>query len=340
MSETSTRDCLDPWLNGFIQYNGDVNPCCFVRTVWGNIHRNTAEEIFNSEPARALRRELLEGNLQGSCVFCPHRPMTSVVALRRSVERIFEYELVEAPSAAVTIADRFEALAPWRTRFAIDGEAYGGELDYSGDRRIATFFEWFGTPRTILELSSFEGGHTLQLAAPETTERVLGVEGRTENVDRARLVADLLGRGNTEFVVGDLETVDLAAYGRFDAVFCAGLLYHLVTPWRLLAEIARVSDRLFLDTHYWTKPEVVEVDRHAGGWYKEGGYDDPLSGLSGRSFWLTKPSLVEALADAGWSVRNEVDHPDWGGGAGARVWLGCVRPGAQSSSDRSVASTG
>ena len=90
MSERTTRDCLDPWLNGFIQYNGDVTPCCFVRTIWGNIHRDAPEQIFNSEPARSLRRELLEGDLQGSCVICPFRPMTTVAKLRRSVERVFE----------------------------------------------------------------------------------------------------------------------------------------------------------------------------------------------------------------------------------------------------------
>ena len=128
---------------------------------------------------------------------------------------------------------------------APDGRTPLSELDYTGDRRVAAFFDWLGAPRTILELSSFEGGHTLQLAAPATTERVLGIEGRPENVARARLATELLGRGNTEFAVDDLETVDLAQYGRFEAAFCAGLLYHLVRPWRLLEEIASVSDRLF-----------------------------------------------------------------------------------------------
>jgi hypothetical protein len=236
------------------------------------------------------------------------------------------------------IAERFDALAPWRTRFEIDGEAYGGELDYTGDRRIAAFFDWFGSPRTILELSSFEGAHTLQLAARDATERVLGVEGRKENVERARLVEELLGRGNAEFVVDDLETVDLAAYGRFEAAFCAGLLYHLVAPWRLLAEVAEVTDALFLDTHYWTEPETVEVEGYQGGWFDEGGYEDPLSGLSRRSFWLTRGELLRALADAGWTVEHQADHADWAG-AGARLWVGCVRS-APHASARSDASTG
>jgi hypothetical protein len=47
---------------------------------------------------------------------------------------------------------------------------------------------------------------------------------------------------------------------------------------------------------------------------------------------------MQALADAGWTVRHVVDHADWAG-AGARIWLGCVGAGAQASEDSS-ASTG
>ena len=225
------------------------------------------------------------------------------------------------------IAERFAALEPWATRFVIDGEAFGGELDYSDDRRVATFFHWFGAPRTILELSSFEGVHTLQLAAPETTERVLGLEVRDDNVARARLVAELLGRGNIEFAVEDLEHVDLSRYGRFDAVFCAGLLYHLVVPWRLLSEIGTVSDRLFLDTHYWPWPPAAEVDGYGGGWAEERD-GSPLSGRDRRSFWLTRSALHEALTNTGWAVRHLDEHPNWS--HGPRLWLGCIRPGQSS----------
>jgi len=225
------------------------------------------------------------------------------------------------------IAERFAALAPWNTRFDIGGATFGGELDYSVDQRVPTFFRWFGAPRTILELSSFEGAHTLQLGEGETTERVLGLDGRPENVARSQLVAELLGRGNLEFRQEDLETVDLARHGRFDAVFWADLLYHLDTPWRLVRDVARVSDHFFLDTSYWSgDKDQVEVDGHHGGWYDEGDYTDPvraLSGLRRRSFWLTLPSLLKLVTRACWAV-HDVEHiPEWG--HGPRVWLGCSR---------------
>ena len=53
---------------------------------------------------------------------------------------------------------------------------------------------------------------------------------------------------------------------------------------------------------------------------------------------LTRPSLLKALTESGWAVQELVDHENWAG-AGARAWLGCVRPGAQSDV-RSDASTG
>ena len=232
----------------------------------------------------------------------------------------------ETPDSA-EIGERFAALAPWSTRFEIEGAAFGGELDYSDDHRVPTFFRWFGAPRTILELSSFEGAHTLQLAAPQTTERVVGIEGRAQNLARSQLVAELLGRGNVEFRQEDLETVDLAQHGRFDAVFCAGLLYHLETPWRLVREVARVTDHFFLDTNYWSGDEdEVEAEGHRGGWYDEGDYTDPvraLSGLRKRSFWLTLPSLLKVVTSAGWAVHHVEHIPKWG--PGPRVWLGCSR---------------
>jgi len=220
------------------------------------------------------------------------------------------------------IAARFAALAPWTARFVVDGVAYGADAGYVDDTRVATFFEWFGAPATILELGLFEGAHTLQLSAPATTERVLALEGRADDVRRAELVVELHGRENVELAVEDLDTVDLARHGRFDAVFCSDVLYRLATPWRLLAAMARASDRLFLDTHYWPWPAAETVEGHAGGWV--GAPEEERDG-GRRSFWLTRPSLHEALTNAGWAVRHLRDHPHWP--FAPRLWLGCVRPG-------------
>src|SRR3954452_16085215 len=91
------------------------------------------------------------------------------------------------------LAPRFAALAPWHSRFEIDGRHYGGELGFQDDTRVASFFDWVGRPASILELGSLEGAHTVELAAPAFVERVQCVEGRERNAERARAVLQLLG---------------------------------------------------------------------------------------------------------------------------------------------------
>jgi hypothetical protein len=208
------------------------------------------------------------------------------------------------------IAARFAALAPWQTRHVIDGRAYGGELDYSDEGRPAALFDWFGVPRTILELGAGEGALTLLLAAPDGVERVVALEGWADDVERSRLALELLGRGNAEVVHADPSTTDLAGYGRFDVVFCSGLLHRLAEPWQLLARVGVASERLLLDTHYCFGVETVSVAGYRGRWVED-------------AFWLTRPSLLAALTDAGWAVHHVSDHPHWA--VAHRIWLGCLR---------------
>src|SRR5262249_36578015 len=123
----------------------------------------------------------------------------------------------------------------------------------------------------------------------------------------------------------DLETCDFAAFGRFDVVFCCGLLYHLPRPWELLAKIASVTDRLFLSTHF-TTADPAPLARHGypGQWVGEHGLHDPLSGLSRQSYSPTLGGPDRMLADAGFRIdpvfAEDFDHP-----SGPLVTLAAVR---------------
>jgi len=129
---------------------------------------------------------------------------------------------------AVTAA--FAKHAPWVTRFRIGGDDYGGSFDALNDPRLDFFCDAFPTARRILELGSLEGGHTIGLAQRPGVEQVLGIEGRAANLARALVAKEILQIGNVDFVQANLETIDLSQFGRFDAVYCSGLLYHLPEP--------------------------------------------------------------------------------------------------------------
>jgi SAM-dependent methyltransferase len=201
----------------------------------------------------------------------------------------------------VDLAAEFAKRAPWITHFVIDGVESGGSFRAFNDGRVRQFFERFPGVRTILELGSLEGGHTFELARHPDVERILALEARAFNIEKATFVRSLLGVPNVEFQQANLEHFQLAGLGHFDAIFCCGLLYHLPQPWKLIAQAPQVASHLYLWTHYASEDEAnVEIDGLRGCEHIEGGPDEPLSGLSPKSVWLTLPSLLEVLKRSGY----------------------------------------
>lgn len=223
------------------------------------------------------------------------------------------------------LAGRFDELGPWVTEYVIDGRRYGGATSYAADLRVPAFLDWVAPAPRILELGSFEGAHTFQLAAGKGVQQVVGVEGREANLRRARFVLDVLEDPKVRFELVDVGDPNsrLEEFLPVDAVFCAGLLYHLPDPWVLLRRLSAGTPKLFLDTHHAVEADV-QVEGYRGTWWQEGGMADPLSGLSPRSFWPTVDELVRMCADCGFSVDRRHDVDDWKGN-GPRVWLYLVR---------------
>lgn len=196
----------------------------------------------------------------------------------------------------------FNRHKPWISRFQIDGKQYGGDYDPSNDIRLKAFWDAFPTATRILELGSLEGAHSFLLGNKEGVREVVGVEGRSANIDKAELVKEALEVDNVRFIQADLETFDFPGLGSFDAIFCAGLLYHLPKPWELLARLPHLSANLLLATHYSPDDKANHSDQgHQGALYHEFGMKDPLSGLSSDSFWPTRQCLLKMVRDAGFA---------------------------------------
>ena len=83
--------------------------------------------------------------------------------------------------------------------------------------------------------------------------------------------------------------------------FRCGLLYHLPEPWKLISQAPFVAPSLFVWTVYANENEAnIEIDGLRGREHIEGGVDEPLSGSSPKSIWLTLPSLLELLKRSGY----------------------------------------
>jgi 2-polyprenyl-3-methyl-5-hydroxy-6-metoxy-1,4-benzoquinol methylase len=77
----------------------------------------------------------------------------------------------------------------------------------------------------VLDLACHEGGYALELARHGAT--VVGIEGRRENVEKARFAADALRLDRATFIEDDVRNLALSIHGRFDVVLCLGIHYHL-----------------------------------------------------------------------------------------------------------------
>ncbi|GAB7042994.1 phytanoyl-CoA dioxygenase family protein [Catenuloplanes niger] len=233
------------------------------------------------------------------------------------------------------IRRRAKELEPWVNGFEYDGVRYADGSDHGyllsqdpADRARAFYAAFPGATR-VLELGALEGADTLELARQRSDAHVLGLEGRVENLRRAEFVMDVNGITNVELRLADVEALDFPALGRFDAVMCAGLLYHVREPWALLKDIAGVSAGIYLSTHYWGSSDGLEtLDGYSVKHVREEHPEPQARGLSVDVRWLDRPSLLAALENAGFT-EIEVLHERTSPEVCDIVVVGRTRLGAQ-----------
>jgi SAM-dependent methyltransferase len=174
----------------------------------------------------------------------------------------------------------------------------------------------------VLDLGCLEGQFAVEFALQGA--QVVGIEGREANVAKAELARDALGLERLELRKEDVRKLGTETHGRFDVVLCLGLLYHLDRDdvFDFLGTLRSVCQRvLILDTHVALTGRSVH--RHGGHEYRgidfvEHSAHAPLEQREAslwasldnpRSFWPTKPSLVNALAHAGFDSVLECHLP-------------------------------
>ncbi len=155
----------------------------------------------------------------------------------------------------------------------------------------------------VLEIGCHEGIHTAALCS--LASRVLAVDSRIENVVKTIVRCALLGH-MPQVCVWDVEGETPSAYSpACDILHHVGVLYHLSDPIRHLHSVLPfVRKGLMLDTHVATEETATEeyaingrVYRYRR--YREGGRQDPFSGMRDHAKWLREADLVATIRDAG-----------------------------------------
>jgi len=167
----------------------------------------------------------------------------------------------------------------------------------------------------LVDLGCLEGGYSVEFA--RLGMDVLGIEARESNFRNCMMMKDRVDLRNLEFVRDDV--LNLEAYGKFDAVLCFGILYHLRNPVSFIGLMGNVCKKLLLiNTHFApeqdsSKFQLSDLTEHEGAqgrWYVE--FQNPesddrekskwASWTNNESFWLRREFLVQAISAAGFPL--------------------------------------
>ena len=190
----------------------------------------------------------------------------------------------------------------------------------------------------VLDLACLEGLYGIELALRGA--RVVGIEAREVNIEKARFVKRTLDLGGLELIQDDVRNIAVAKYGRFDIVLCAGILYHLDVPdvFHFIEHIFDMSsDFAIFDTH--VSIAARDVDLHNGRKYFGRFFTEHYPGSSAnekqtrlwssvdndKSFWFTKPSLLNFLSHTGFTSVYECHNPSTVYGMADRVTLVAIK---------------
>jgi hypothetical protein len=151
-----------------------------------------------------------------------------------------------------------------------------------------------------------------------------GVEIRETNIKKAIFCKEVLGLDNLSFRQDDVRNISLEAYGKFDAIICSGILYHLpaADAIKLIKNMYELVNRVVvIDTFVSRLPEercLYEANEYWGDTFQEHPADaTPAEKLQRRgssadnatSFWFTRPSLLNLLNQTGFSSVYECFIP-------------------------------
>ncbi|MBI2433636.1 MAG: hypothetical protein HYV26_12285 [Candidatus Hydrogenedentes bacterium] len=152
---------------------------------------------------------------------------------------------------------------------------------------------------------------------------MVSVEGRESNLEKGKFAAKVFGLDNIEFYQDDVNNITLEKYGRFDAILCMGILYHIAQNKYLdfLKNLSECTDLLIIDSFIALHQDAyVERDgvRYLGTTWREHDETTTLeqrlksahSSLdNAQSFTMTRECLLDYLEKLGFTTVMEAVIP-------------------------------
>jgi Protein of unknown function (DUF1698) len=179
--------------------------------------------------------------------------------------------------------------------------------------------------KNILELGPLEGAHSYMLQKLGANT-ITAIESNQRAFMKCLCVKEIFNLNRVHFKLGSFIPFLETTNERFDTAIASGVLYHMTDPVSLLTKMARVSDKLFLWTHYYEKSyceknkQVFDAPhsyRLAGfdgvgakRYYKESlNWRGFCGGSETHAVWLSKETILKHLNSLGFNkIDIHVDH--------------------------------
>lgn len=147
-----------------------------------------------------------------------------------------------------------------------------------------------GSRPNCLELFSADGYYSCRIRMLAPDARITGIELDPDHIRRAETIARRLAFANVRFRQSDVRAFLEASTETYDLVLCAGGLYHVSDPARLLEAVRRVGDR------YLVVQSVVTLETEDRDYFVQ-----PAKGWR-HGCRFTHRWLAARLEEVGWHV--------------------------------------
>lgn len=131
--------------------------------------------------------------------------------------------------------------------------------------------------KSVLELGPLEGAHTYKLE--NIGAKVEAIESNKFAFQRCLIAKNILNM-KSKFLVGDFVPFVAQTDKHYDMVFASGVLYHMQNPVATLHDLCRISDSVFLWTHYYDKEALDKIAYNAKSFSSNRTKTFAINGLS------------------------------------------------------------
>jgi radical SAM protein with 4Fe4S-binding SPASM domain len=110
-----------PWVHLYVQPDGSAHPCCgtvYSESTLGNTNQTPMQEIWNSQPLRDLRLQMLNDQPSKMCTRCYEHEAAGSFSMRNSANKHHGHHIARTESTGADgTVDQFEMIY-WDVRFS------------------------------------------------------------------------------------------------------------------------------------------------------------------------------------------------------------------------------